>query len=77
LWLVGSCGSTPNARTDGVSGRRMDATTVVTPTTSSPVAPRRASRRLAHATTILVSARASRSTPPACTSPREDLSMRS
>jgi hypothetical protein len=37
-----------------------------------PVVPRRASRRPTHATTSLVDTRASRSTPPTSTSPRED-----
>jgi hypothetical protein len=37
LWLAGSSGSTRTARTGGVAGRRMDATTVATSTTSSLV----------------------------------------
>jgi hypothetical protein len=54
----------------------MDASTVVIPTTLSLVAPRRASLRLAHATTTLVGARASRGTPPASTSRMEDSTRR-
>jgi hypothetical protein len=76
LWLVNSRGSTTTARTGNVLGRRMDASTPATLTTSSPVSPRRASRRLARVTTTLVGARASRSTPPASTCPREDLTRR-
>jgi hypothetical protein len=61
-WPVDSCGSTTIARTGSVVGQRIDASTVATPTTSSPVAPRRASLMLEHTTTV-VDARASGSTP--------------
>jgi hypothetical protein len=62
LCPVDSCGSITIARTDGVVSQRMDASTAPTPTTSSPVAPRRASRSLARVTITLVSARANKST---------------
>jgi hypothetical protein len=57
LWPFGSRGSITTTRTGGVAGQRMDATTEATLTTSSPVAPTRASRWLARATTTLVGAR--------------------
>jgi hypothetical protein len=40
LWPVSSRGSTTTIRTGGVAGQRMDASTVATSTTSSPIAPR-------------------------------------
>jgi hypothetical protein len=74
LWWAGSCGSITTTKTGSMAGRRMDASTVVTSTTSSLDVPRRARRRLACVTTTLVSASASGSTPPA--SPREDSTRR-
>jgi hypothetical protein len=52
LWLVGSHGSITTTRTGGMAVRRMDASTVVIPITSQPVAPRRESLMLAHAITL-------------------------
>jgi hypothetical protein len=76
LWPIGSCGSTTTARTGNIASRRMDASNAVTLTTLSPIAPRRASWRLARATTSLVDARARGSTPLESTSPREDSTRR-
>jgi hypothetical protein len=58
LWLVDSRDFTTTVRTDGMVGRRMDALTEATLTTSSLVALRRVSRRLGHVTITLVGARA-------------------
>jgi hypothetical protein len=76
LWPVGSRDSTTIARTSDMVVRRMDASTAVTPTTSSLVFLLRVSRRLARVTTTLVGTREIGSTSSASPSPREDSTRR-
>jgi hypothetical protein len=54
---------TTTTKIDDMAGQRMDASNAATLATSSPVASRRASRRLSLATTTLVGARTSGNTP--------------